>query len=162
MIQIKKITSKSLKTKITLKIMSALPAWFSPQSDILKKSVEHRSYPFFAAYQNNESIGFVCLKLHNEYTAEIYNLAILEKAQRCGVGHMLLEKCVNYCHCQNIKYMTVKTLDASANYKPYERTRAFYKKEGFIPLEVFYNYWNADNPCLFLIKDIQEECNENH
>lgn len=156
MIEIKEITSKSLKTKLTLKIMSALPEWFSPPSDILKKSIEHRNYPLFAAYQNRKCVGLAVLKIHNEYTAEIYNLGILPQVQRCGVGHMLLESCIQYCQAKNIYYLTAKTLDESADNKPYVRTRAFYKKEGFLPLEVLKNYWNKDNPCLFLIKDIKK------
>jgi len=48
----------------------------------------------------------------------------------------------------------VKTLDSSAEYEPYERTRGFYLKNGFYPLEVFSLYWNEDNPCLFLVKYI--------
>jgi hypothetical protein len=51
-------------------------------------------------------------------------------------------------------YLTVKTLDASAEYEPYEQTRAFYKKMGFVPLEVFKTLWNKENPCLFLVKKL--------
>lgn len=46
----------------------------------------------------------------------------------------------------------MKTLDGSADYPPYEATRAFYLREGFVPLEVFREYWDEDNPCLFLAK----------
>jgi hypothetical protein len=46
----------------------------------------------------------------------------------------------------------VKTLDESAEYEPYNKTRAFYQKMGFIPLEVFTTFWNEENPCLFMAK----------
>lgn len=52
--------------------------------------------------------------------------------------------------------MTVKTLDESAVYEPYNGTRAFYKKEGFYPLEVFTTFWDEDNPCLFMVRVISE------
>lgn len=48
------------------------------------------------------------------------------------------------------------TLDESAVYEPYNGTRAFYKKEGFYPLEVFTCVWDEDNPCLFMVKVISE------
>ena len=49
--------------------------------------------------------------------------------------------------------LTVKTLNESAEYEPYERTRSFYKKFGFVvPIEVFKTYWNEGNPCLFSTK----------
>ena len=53
--------------------------------------------------------------------------------------------------------LTVKTLDASAEYEPYERTRAFYQKMGFIPLEVFTTFWNEENPCLYFAKRLDRE-----
>jgi GNAT superfamily N-acetyltransferase len=97
----------------------------------------------------------VALKIHNEYTAEIYNLGVLREFHRKGVGHMLIEACKKYCIRNNKQFLTVKTLDESAVYEPYNSTRAFYKKEGFIPLEVFTSYWNEENPCLFLVKAIR-------
>lgn len=51
-------------------------------------------------------------------------------------------------------FLTVKTLDESAEYPPYDSTRAFYRKEGFLPLEVFSTFWDEDNPCLFLARTV--------
>jgi len=145
---------KELKTSITLKIMNSLPKWFSPPEDIRKKSVLHREMPFFAAFHENQVIGFIVLKIHNEYTAEIFNLGVLEEYHRQGVGHALLTAAENYCKENGHKFITVKTLDSSVDYEPYERTRAFYRKNDFYPLEMFPLYWNEENPCLFLAKYI--------
>ena len=68
--------------------------------------------------------------------------------------HRLTEVCVRYCKEQEYKFLTVKTLDESAVYEPYNATRAFYKKEGFYPLEVFTCVWDEENPCLFMVKEI--------
>ena len=38
--------------------------------------------------------------------------------------------------------------------RPYARTRSFYYKMGFVPLEVFPLFWDEDNPCLFLVKHL--------
>lgn len=140
------------KTSITLKIMHSLPAWFSPPEDIEKKAVIHRDYPFIAAYDNDIPIGFAALKIHNTYTADIFNLGILEQYHRQGIGRGLLEAVEQYCLDNSYMFLTVKTLDASAEYEPYERTRAFYQKMGFIPLEVFTTFWDEENPCLFMAK----------
>ena len=152
MIKINEVKQPDEKTAITLKIMHALPAWFSPPEDIDKKSLIHRDYPFFAAYDFDEPIGFAALKIHNEYTADIYNLGVLEEYHRQGIGRLLIEAAEQFCVRGGYLYLTVKTLDSSAEYEPYERTRAFYKKMGFIPLEVFTTFWNEENPCLFLAK----------
>ena len=47
MIRIENVENKEEKTKVTLKIMNALPEWFSPPEDIERKSMNHREYPFF-------------------------------------------------------------------------------------------------------------------
>lgn len=77
-------------------------------------------------------IGFIALKVHNEYTVEMYNLGVLEEYHRQGVGHAMLTAVESYCRERGYKFITVKTLDSSAEYEPYERTRAFYRKKGFI------------------------------
>lgn len=162
MITVKEIMSESAKEKITLDIMGSLPEWFSPPEDIAAKAVRHRNMPFFAAFDGDDPAGFAAVKIHNEYTAEIYNLGVLKKYHRQGGGHLLTKACEEFCRGRDIVFLTVKTLDKSACYEPYERTRAFYKKEGFLPLEVFPDYWNEDNPCLFLVKVIGGGLNEDH
>jgi len=152
MIKIQMVESPDEKATITLKIMHSLPTWFSPPEDIEKKAIIHRDYPFFAAYDNETPIGFVALKIHNIYTADIFNLGVLEQYHRQGVGRALIESVEQYCVENGHQFLTVKTLDSSAEYEPYERTRAFYVKTGFLPLEVFTTFWNEENPCLFMAK----------
>jgi GNAT superfamily N-acetyltransferase len=154
MFKVDKIIDKDLKTSITLEIMNSLPKWFSPPEDISKKSVVHRDMPFFAAFDGTKVIGFAALKIHNKYTVEIYNLGVLEEYHRQGIGHTILMAVESYSKVNRYKFITVKTLDPSSQYEPYERTRAFYFKNGFYPLEVFPLFWNKDNPCLFLAKYI--------
>ncbi|MDI9513469.1 MAG: GNAT family N-acetyltransferase [Clostridiaceae bacterium] len=154
MFEIREIHDKDLKTSITLEIMHALPDWFSPPEDIDRKSVIHRDMPFFAAFDGDKAIGFIALKIHNKYTMDMFNLGVLQEYHRQGVGHAMLEAVEDYGRKNGFKFITVKTLDASAQYEPYERTRAFYFKNGFYPLEVFPLFWNEENPCLFLAKYI--------
>ncbi len=155
MLEIKQIVNHDMKTQITLDIMNALPDWFSPPEDIIRKSEIHRAYPFFAAFDGEKAVGFVTLKIHNIYTADIFNIGILQEYHRQGIGHQLVQECISYCMKNSYKFLTVKTLDESANYEPYNSTRAFYLKEGFYPLEVFTSIWNEENPCLFLLKVIE-------
>ena len=149
------ITDKEKISEITKTIMLSLPKWFSPPEDIIKKSIIHRDYPFFVAYDNDLPIGFAALKIHNKYTVDIFNIGVLEEYHRRKAGHLLIEEIEKYCKNNRYIYLTVKTLDESAEYEPYNSTRAFYLKEGFIPLEIFKTFWNEENPCLFLVKRIE-------
>ena len=154
MIEVKMVDQADEKTAITLHIMLSLRDWFNPEDDIRKKSLTHRTFPFFAAYNGESVIGFAALKIHNEYTADIYTIGVLERYHRQGAGKLLIKEIERYCLAQGHQFLTVKTLDVSADYEPYNRTRAFYRKMGFIPLEVFPTLWDSDNPCLFLAKII--------
>ncbi len=74
---IKKIEDKGKKELITLEIMNALPQWFSPPEDIIAKSRLHRDFPFWAASDGDKAVGFVSIKLHNEFTADVYVIGVL-------------------------------------------------------------------------------------
>jgi len=154
MIDIRQVECPDEKTAITLAIMHSLPKWFSPPEDIDRKAVTHREMPFFAAYDGEKAIGFLALKIHNEYTGDVFNVGVLEEYHRHGVGAKLLAAGEGYLRERNYKYLTVKTLDASCDYEPYQHTRKFYFKHGFVPLEVMTQYWNEDNPCLFMVKGL--------
>lgn len=151
---IQEVTDQDEKSLITLRVMNSLPKWFSPPEDIERKAVVHREYPFFAVYENECPIGFLALKIHNPYTADIFNMGLLEEYHRQGMGASLVAAAEKYCVANGFQYLTVKTLDNSAIYEPYEQTRNFYRKAGFIPLEVFSSFWNEENPCLFLAKHL--------
>lgn len=116
MISVKEVADKDIKKAITLKIMHSLPDWFSPPEDIEKKAIIHKDYPFFSAYEGDNAIGFLALKLHNEYTAEIFNMGVIKDYHRKGIGDALVKAVEAYCKSKGLKYLTVKTLDSSAHY----------------------------------------------
>jgi len=154
LITVQEITEPDQKTAVTQAILHSLPQWFSPPEDIDAKALVHREFPFFVAEAEGEPVGFLALKVHNAFTADVFNLGVLEAYHRQGIGHRLLEVALEHCRARGFQYLTVKTLDESAAYEPYERTRRFYRKEGFVPLEVFTTFWNEENPCLFLVKRV--------
>ena len=154
MIEIKQVECPDEKSAITLAIMHSLPQWFSPPEDIEQKAVLYRDFPFFAAYDGEKAIGFIALKIHNAYTGDIHSVGVLEAYHRHGTGARLLAMAEDYLRKRDYKYLTVKTLDASADYEPYERTRKFYYKQGFVPLVIFAYHWNEDNPCLLMVKGL--------
>jgi hypothetical protein len=62
--------------------------------------------------------------------------------------------CEEYCRKHGHEYLTVKTVDESAGYESYAKTRRFYLGVGFVPLEVFPLLWDEANPCLMMIKRV--------
>ena len=79
-------------------------------------------------------------------------MGILEPYHRKGIGHQLLSVIESDLRKDGFKFLSVKTLSESRPNKEYDRTRNFYLKLGFSPVEEFKTLWGDANPCLFLIK----------
>jgi Acetyltransferases len=156
--EIEEVFDPYLKSNICNDILRKLPDWFGIETSIVDYTNKVCKMQFYAAFESKNPIGFIAIKMHNPFTAEVCVMGILSEYQRQGVGTSLIECAEKYCFINDIKYLTVKTLDSSAIYEPYDRTRNFYKKIGFIPLEVFTTIWDEANPCLFLAKHLECKC----
>lgn len=147
--QIKRINSSEEKEKICQEIVNNLPDWFDEKGRIdYVDGVKNTDV--WAAYIGNELAGFISIKLNSKFTSEIYVFGVLEKNQRNGIGSELLAVAIEELKKLKVKLLIVKTLDNTANYEPYERTRNFYLKNDFFPIDVYKKIWNEDNPCLLM------------
>ncbi|MFD1260275.1 GNAT family N-acetyltransferase [Entomomonas asaccharolytica] len=152
MIKINHIDNPQRKMEICNTTLRSLPNWFGIESAIVDYTKQCQAMSFWAFVDNRQAIGFIAVKQHNYYTAEIYVMAVLEKYHRLGIGQQLVKQVELYCKANKTEYLTVKTL-AETNKDPYyARTRSFYLKMQFRPLEVFTTLWNEANPCLLLAK----------
>jgi ribosomal protein S18 acetylase RimI-like enzyme len=136
------------------RILRALPDWFGLEAAILGYVATVPSLPTFLAKTDGQTVGFLSLKQHNPYSAEIYVLGVLPAFQRGGLGRALMEKAEEYAKGQKIEYLQVKTLGPSNDDASYAKTRAFYAALGFRPLEEFTQIWDENNPCLIMVKRI--------
>jgi len=155
MIEVREVIVGIEKSKICNDTLRALPNWFGIEASIVDYVEQVKKMPFYAAYNNDTPIGFVAIKVHNAYTAEICVMGVLKEYHRQGIGKMLVKCCDEYCRENKMDFLTVKTLDESRESKSYEKTRLFYLSVGFKPLEIFPLLWDKDNPCLFMAKSIR-------
>ncbi len=154
MVEIMQVSAPSKKTDICNAILRSLPTWFGVEASIVDYVREVQSMPFYAAYENEKPVGFVAVKVHNAFTAEVCVMGVLQEFHRQGIGRKLIKTCEEYCLAEKLEFLTVKTLDASRESKSYEKTRLFYQSLGFKPLEVFPLLWDENNPCLLMVKCI--------
>lgn len=133
-------------------ILRSLPEWFGIEESILQylSNIEH--LPTFLAKTSEDVIGFLSIKQHNPYSAEILVMGIRPKVQRHGFGRKLLDAAQDWLRQQGIEYLQVKTLGPSNDDSYYAKTRDFYEAMGFRPLEELLQIWDAHNPCLILVK----------
>jgi GNAT superfamily N-acetyltransferase len=140
------------QASVCVPILRALPDWFGIEAAILQYESEIDHLPTFLAMAGADTLGFLGLKLHNPFSAEIHVMAVRPEIQRSGVGRALVEAAEEHSRKLGIEYLQVKTLGPSRPDKGYAGTRAFYESLGFRPLEEFTRIWDEQNPCLLMIK----------
>ena len=132
-------------------IFRALPDWFGIPAAVDKYCAEIDHLPTWLAYDREMAVGFVSVKQHNAYCAEIYVMGVLPEYQRRGLGRALLNAAQSWLRQQGTEYLQVKTLGPSRSDENYAQTRAFYEAAGFRPLEEIRSIWDEENPCLIMI-----------
>jgi GNAT superfamily N-acetyltransferase len=133
-------------------VLRGLPDWFGIEAAIVQYAAEIEALPTFLASTAEGVIGFLSLKQHNPYAAEILVMGVKEAAHRQGVGKALVVEAEKWLREQGVEYVQVKTLGPSHSDPGYARTRAFYLALGFRPLEELNQIWDEHNPCLILVK----------
>jgi ribosomal protein S18 acetylase RimI-like enzyme len=152
--KISKINDPNLKSTICNSVLRSLPMWFGIPKVIDDYIRDVKVMDTWAAFDDTSFVGFASVKKHFPQSAEIHVMGIFQEFHGKGVGRQLIAMLEKDLKEQNIKYLTVKTLSDSVNNEEYEKTRAFYYKMGFTPLEEFKTLWDEDNPCLILIKSL--------
>jgi len=142
------------QSSVCVSILRALPDWFGIEQAIQDYQREIEALPTFLARSGGNVTGFLSLKQHNPFSAEIYMMGVRPEAQRGGIGQALVEAAEAHARDLGVEYMQVKTLGPSRPDKGYAGTLAFYAAMGFRPLEEFPQIWGENNPCLILVKSL--------
>jgi ribosomal protein S18 acetylase RimI-like enzyme len=142
------------KAKLCEPILRSLPDWFGIETALVHYATEINNLPTLLAFENEQVIGFLSLKQHNPYSAEVYVMGILSQAHRKGIGRALINQGQEWLRNRNVEYLQVKTLGPSDPDESYAKTRAFYEAMGFRPIEEFKQIWDENNPCLVMVKKL--------
>lgn len=136
-----------------LEVGRRLPEFFNQQG-LLDMERDLKEHLLYIALEDQIVVGFIALELESKEVAEISWMAVAPEKQGQGVGKELMAVVVKDLKVQRLKLLKVKTLSAIADYRPYEGTRAFYEKRGFILLETIdpYEPWGLGNPCAVYVK----------
>ena len=133
-------------------VLETLPEWFgiAEANAMYVRNVE--ALPCFGAYFDDSIVGFLAVKVHTPFAAEIYVVGVKAMHRRTGIGRELVAHGQRYLAERDVRFFTVKTLSPSRPDPGYEETRRFYEAMGFMPIEEFPTLWNADNPALMMAK----------
>lgn len=133
-------------------ILRALPNWFGIESALRNYVAEIDGLPTLIAKVDGEVAGFLTIKQHSAYAAEVYVMGLRPGYHRQGLGRALMQAAEAHLAAQGVEYLQVKTLSPAVEDEHYAHTRAFYVAMGFRPLEEFKQLWDENNPCLLMIK----------
>ncbi len=136
-----------------LSIAREMPQYFNERG-IAMMAEDLKKHRLYVAVDLDEVLGFLTILNKNEQVAEISWMAVKPEHQRQGIGTALIDHVVSELRSKGIKLLVVKTLSEDLDYPPYEITRRFYKKMGFINLETIdpYPEWEPGNPCAIYVK----------
>ena len=134
------------KQRIAREILEALPDWFGIPEAREQYIKESAGQPFFAAYDSDKPIGFLCLKETGKEAVELCVMGVLKDYHRKGVGRKLFERAKEEAKQAGYSFMQVKTVQMG-RYEDYDATNHFYLSLGFKEFEVFPTLWDEWNPC---------------
>lgn len=147
---IKLIDDYDDKQKIARQILEALPDWFGIEDARESYIKESADQLFFAAFDKNQAIGFLCLKETGKDTLEISVMGVLKDYHRHGIGKELFLNAKKLAIENGYSFLQVKTVQMG-RYEIYDNTNRFYLSLGFKEFEVFPDLWDKWNPCQIYI-----------
>lgn len=134
-------------------ILRGLPEWFGIEESLLRYVHDLSELESYVAESSGRLDGFLSIRHHNRISAEIDVIGVRREAHGRGVGTALIGQVERTLRVRSVELLQVKTLGPSRPDAHYERTRHFYEKLGFQPLEEN-NLWGSVNPCLILVKHL--------
>ena len=135
------------------RILRGLPDWFGIESAIVDYVRDLLTMETWVAEDSGSLVGFLAIRAHNRFSAEIHVMAVDSTCHGRGCGRQMVEFAEESLRSRSIEYLQVKTLAPSRPSVHYERTRGFYDRMGFRPLEENL-LWGEQNPCLIMVKHL--------
>lgn len=97
--------------------------------------------------------GFAVAARKSPVAAEILWIAVGPAWRGRGTGTMLLDHVLGDLAAEGVSVVEAKTLDCSADYPPYEATRAFWEHRGFVQVDTIDPLpgWEPGNPAAIYV-----------
>ncbi|KUH34709.1 acetyltransferase [Thermococcus celericrescens] len=136
--------------KSCLEIAKELPEWFN-EAGLRAMGWDLRVEKTFVAVEGEEVLGFVTVKPLNEKALEILWMAVRRELRGKGIGTKLLEFVDGWAKESGFKLLVVKT-SGDLSYRPYDKTRRFYERRGFVRVALIDPYPEWGEPALIYVK----------
>lgn len=151
---IEQIKDSETKKAIARKILEALHDWFEVDESREKYIADCVNWIFLAAKEDDDYVGFLCLKETGDATVELAVMGVLKEYHRNGLGRKLFEAAKKIAGEEGYSFMQVKTVQMGV-YEDYDITNRFYKACGFKEFEVIKEIWGEENPCQIYVMSLR-------
>jgi RimJ/RimL family protein N-acetyltransferase len=136
------------------RLLETVPDWFGQSESNAEYINDARSMETWAVLGDGGAvIGLVLLAQHFPHALEIHLMVVDSAYHGQGIGTALIKAIEADAKRKGVRLLEVKTLAATHPDVHYARTRHFYAKMGFIPLEIT-DLWGEDTPCLIMVKPL--------
>ena len=151
---IEQIKDSETKKAIARKILDALHDWFEVDESREKYIADCVNWIFLAAKEDDDYVGFLCLKETGDATVELAVMGVLKEYHRNGLGRKLFEAAKKIAGEEGYSFLQVKTVKMGV-YEDYDITNRFYKACGFKEFEVIKEIWGEENPCQIYVMSLR-------
>ncbi len=128
-----------LKTEVEmsacLQIARDLRKWFN-EAGLRAMGRDLREEKTFVAIEGEDVLGFITVKPLNEKALEILWMAVRRELRGKGIGTKLFQFIEDWALKEGFELLVVKT-SGDISYKPYDETRRFYERRGFIRIALW-------------------------
>lgn len=149
---LRQVTRDQDKSRLCQETLATLPDWFGIPESTAAYVRDVASRTVHAILWQDTEAGFISLQGSSTLAEEIHVIGLKPEYHRRGLGSLALRYLAAEARLKGLRYWCVKTLAESAHSPEYDRTRAFYSKNGFDPLLVEPTLWDAANPCLIMVR----------
>ena len=134
------------RSAVARRVLEALKDWFEVDRTREGYIADCAGWPVVAAFDGDTPVGFLALKATSPYAVEIAVMGVIRAYHRRDIGRRLFEAARDRAREEGYRFMQVKTVREGV-YPEYDATNRFYRKLGFLELEVFETLWDEANPC---------------
>lgn len=137
-----------------VRLLSTVPEWFAqPESNAQYIEAARSKETWTVRDREGKVIGVTLIDRHFPHVAEVHLTVVDRTVHGTGVGTAMLRAVEDDAVRRGVRLLQVKTLGASHPDPGYARTRHFYERWGFLPLEET-SLWSEGTPCLIMVKPL--------
>lgn len=136
------------------RLLASVPEWFGQEEATAEYIEAARTKETWTVRDATERVvGVTLVDRRFGCTTEIHLTVVDRHAHGAGIGSAMLEAIEEDARARGVRLLEVKTLGPSHPDEGYARTRHFYEKHGFLPLEET-ALWGEGTPCLIMVKPL--------